>query len=91
MLLNNFKERLDEVLAFRVIGEELAPSLYDVATDWVEEHHAEAEQRLIRVKDGWGKNCAALQVEFYYPECTYYITVEAEDYKYTEFMEPRHG
>lgn len=83
MLYNSLKDMLDSCRG------NYSDSLYDHALEWIEEHSCEEQQRLIIVRDGWGKNCKAVQIEIPFPECTYYITVEAEDYKYTEFMEPR--
>lgn len=85
MLYNSLKHQLDN---YNLAAEE-GKTLYDVAQDWLEEHTAEQDIRMIRVRDGYGKNCAAMMIEIYYPDCTYYITVEAEDYKYTEFQEEK--
>lgn len=85
MLYNSLKERLDN----HIIVAEEGMTLYDVAVDWLEEHTAEQDMKMLRVRDGYGKHCAAIMIEIDYPDCKYYITVEAEDYRYTEFQEEK--
>lgn len=90
MLLKNLKKNLDSFLEIRRedFHEGSSQDIYDFTYNYLAEHAHQLEAEEIKTCYGWGKHCAAIMIEEEDEEGKHILIVEAEDYKYTEFMMP---